>query len=57
MSSMHPMPRSQEVERSTASGYLMLAVGLALVVAGIFLFIGINAVGPRALFLATDRGA
>lgn len=52
MSSMHPMPRSQEIARSTASGYLMLAVGLALVVAGIFLFIGINAVGPRALFLA-----
>ncbi len=52
MSSMHPMPRSQEIERTTTSGYLMLAVGLALVGAGLFFILGIAAAGPRALFVA-----
>jgi regulator of protease activity HflC (stomatin/prohibitin superfamily) len=49
---MHPMPRTQEVERRTTSGYTMLAVGLALIAAGIFFIVGIGAAGPRALFLA-----
>jgi hypothetical protein len=49
---MHPMPRTQEVERRTTSGYTMLAVGLALIAAGVFFIVGIGAAGPRALFLA-----
>lgn len=49
---MHPMPRTQEVERRTTSGYTMLAVGLVLIAAGAFFIVGIGAAGPRALFLA-----
>ena len=49
---MHPMPRTQEVERRTTSGYTMLAVGLALIGAGVFFIVGIGSAGPRALFLA-----
>jgi regulator of protease activity HflC (stomatin/prohibitin superfamily) len=49
---MHPMPRTQEIERRTTSGYTMLAVGLALIGAGVFFIIGMGSAGPRALFLA-----
>jgi regulator of protease activity HflC (stomatin/prohibitin superfamily) len=49
---MHPMPRSQEIERKTTSGYAMLAVGLLLIAAGLFLLLGIASAGPRVLFLA-----
>lgn len=49
---MHPMPRSQEIERKTTSGYTMLAVGLALVAAGLFMLVNLPAAGPRVLFLA-----
>jgi regulator of protease activity HflC (stomatin/prohibitin superfamily) len=49
---MHPMPRSQELERTTTSGYLMLGVGLALIAAAIYFFIAVAAAGPRALFIA-----
>jgi regulator of protease activity HflC (stomatin/prohibitin superfamily) len=49
---MHPMPRTQEIERRTMSGYTMLAVGLALIALGIFFIVGIGAAGPRALFIA-----
>lgn len=49
---MHPTPRTQEVERRTLSGYTMLAVGLALIGAGVFFIFGVGVAGPRALFLA-----
>jgi regulator of protease activity HflC (stomatin/prohibitin superfamily) len=49
---MHPMPRTQEIERRTTSGYTMLAVGLALIGAGVFFIVGMASAGPRALFLA-----
>ena len=46
---VNPMPRTQEVERATASGYTMLAVGLALVAAALALILS---GGPRALVIA-----
>lgn len=49
---MHPMPRSQEIERKTTSGYTMLAVGLAIIVAGLFMLVNLPAAGPRVLFIA-----
>ena len=49
---MHPMPRSQEIERKTTSGYTMLAVGLAIIAAGLFMLVNLPAAGPRVLFLA-----
>jgi regulator of protease activity HflC (stomatin/prohibitin superfamily) len=49
---MHPMPRSQEIERTTTSGYLMVGVGLALIAAAIYFFLAVAAAGPRALFIA-----
>jgi regulator of protease activity HflC (stomatin/prohibitin superfamily) len=49
---MHPMPRTQEIERRTTSGYTMLAVGLVLIAAAVFFIVGIGAAGPRALFFA-----
>ena len=49
---MHPMPRTQEIERRTTRGYTMLAVGLALIGAGVFFIIGMGSAGPRAVFLA-----
>lgn len=49
---MHPMPRSREIERTITSGYLMLGVGLALLAAAIYFFIGVAGAGPRALFIA-----
>jgi regulator of protease activity HflC (stomatin/prohibitin superfamily) len=36
---MQPMPRTQEIERSTSSGYLWIAIGLALIASGIFLVV------------------
>ncbi len=49
---MHPMPRSQEIERKTTSGYTMLAVGLAIIVAGLFMLVNLPAAGPRVLIIA-----
>jgi len=49
---IHPMPRTQEIERRTTSGYTMLVVGLALIAAGVFFIVGTGSAGPRALFLA-----
>jgi nucleoside diphosphate kinase len=49
---MHPMPRGQEIERRTASGYTGLAVGLILLAAAIFFFVNVAAAGPRTLALA-----
>jgi len=49
---MHPMPRGQEIERRTASGYTGLAVGLVLLAAAIFFFINVAATGPRTLAIA-----
>jgi len=48
---MHPMPRTQEIERRTSSGYTMLAVGLALIAAAIFFIVSIAGAGPRVLFI------
>ena len=36
---MHQSPRTQEAERSSPSGYLWVAIGIALVAAGIFLVV------------------
>jgi hypothetical protein len=49
---MHPMPRGQEIERRTASGYTGLAVGLILLAAAIFFFVNVAAAGPRTLAIA-----
>lgn len=49
---MHPMPRSQEIERKTTSGYTMLAVGLAIIAAGLFMLVNLPAAGPRVLFIS-----
>ena len=46
---MHPMPRTQEIERRTASGYTMLAVGLVLIAAALYFLLSIGAAGPRVL--------
>jgi regulator of protease activity HflC (stomatin/prohibitin superfamily) len=44
------MPRTEEIERRTASGYMMLAVGLLMIVAGAFLLFNLRYAGPSALF-------
>jgi regulator of protease activity HflC (stomatin/prohibitin superfamily) len=49
---MHPMPRSQEIERKTTSGYTMLTVGLAIIAAGLFMLVNLPAAGPRVLFIS-----
>jgi regulator of protease activity HflC (stomatin/prohibitin superfamily) len=49
---MHPMPRGQEIERRTASGYTGLAVGLILLAAAIFFFVNVATAGPRTLAIA-----
>jgi regulator of protease activity HflC (stomatin/prohibitin superfamily) len=49
---MHPMPRSQEVARRTASGYAGLAVGLVLLAAAVFFFVSLATAGPRGLAVA-----
>jgi regulator of protease activity HflC (stomatin/prohibitin superfamily) len=49
---MHPMPRRREIERKTASGYLWLVVGLAPLLASVFLFTNLPALGLRGLILA-----
>ena len=36
---MQPMPRTEEIERSTSSGYLWIAIGLGLIAAGIYLVV------------------
>jgi regulator of protease activity HflC (stomatin/prohibitin superfamily) len=36
---MQPMPRTNEVERRSASGYVWIVVGLALIAAGVFLVV------------------
>jgi len=49
---MHPMPRSQEVGRRTTSGYLGLAIGLALLAVAVFFFVSLATAGPRGLTVA-----
>ena len=49
---MHPMPRSQEVGRRTTSGYLGLAIGLALLAVAVFFFFSLATAGPRGLTVA-----
>jgi regulator of protease activity HflC (stomatin/prohibitin superfamily) len=48
----NPGARTREVERKTASGYTMLAVGLVLLAAALYLFANLPAFGPRGLFIA-----
>jgi hypothetical protein len=49
---MHPMPRSRESERRTASGYTWIVVGLALLAASLLFFVTLQATGPRGLVVA-----
>ena len=46
------LPRTEEIERRTTSGYVALAAGLLLVAAGVFCLLNIRIAGPPALFLA-----
>ena len=45
------MPRTEEIERRTASGYVMLAVGLLLIAAGAFFVLNVGIAGPSALLI------
>lgn len=45
-------PRTEELERTTLSGYLMLAIGLALILAATYFFSGIDTNGPKVLWVA-----
>ena len=45
-------PRTEEVERRTLSGYLMVAVGLALIALAVFFFLNLGVAGPVALLYA-----
>jgi regulator of protease activity HflC (stomatin/prohibitin superfamily) len=46
------MARSNEIERRTASGYPWIAIGLALIVAGLLVLLQIKYVGPVVLLAA-----
>ena len=39
-------PRTEEIERRTLSGYLMVAVGLALIALAVFFFLNLGVAGP-----------
>lgn len=43
--------RTREIERRTTSGYTMLAVGLLLLAAGVFVFLNVPALGLRGVLL------
>ena len=45
-------PRTEELERKTLSGYLMLAIGLALMLAAVYFFLDLRAIGPNVLWVA-----
>ncbi len=46
------MTSSSEIERRTSSGYLWIAVGLALIIAGAVALLQLPSMGPTALFVA-----
>ena len=46
------MTSSSEIESRTSSGYLWIAVGLALIIAGLAALLQLPHMGPRALFVA-----
>jgi len=46
------MTSSSEIERRTSSGYLWIAVGLALIIAGLAALLQLPHMGPAALFVA-----
>jgi regulator of protease activity HflC (stomatin/prohibitin superfamily) len=46
------MTSSSEIERRTSSGYLWIAVGLALIIAGVVALLQLPSMGPTALFVA-----
>ena len=46
------MPRTEEIERRTLSGYVALAAGLLLIAAGVFFLLNVRIAGPSALFIA-----
>jgi hypothetical protein len=45
-------PRTEENERRTLSGYLMVTIGLALIALAVFFFLNVGAAGPGALLYA-----
>ena len=45
-------PRTEEIERRTLSGYLMVAVGLGLIALAVFFFVNIGVAGPGVLAYA-----
>ena len=45
-------PRTEEIDRRTLSGYLMVAVGLGLIAFAVFFFMNIAVAGPVALLYA-----
>ena len=45
-------PRTEELERKTLSGYLMLAIGLTLLLAAVYFFLDLRAIGPNVLWVA-----
>ena len=47
-----PMSRTGEIERRTTSGYVGLAIGLALLAAAVLFLLGAGVAGPRMLALA-----
>jgi regulator of protease activity HflC (stomatin/prohibitin superfamily) len=44
-------PRTEELERKTLSGYLMLAVGLALLLGALYFFRNLAPIGPKAMWV------
>src|SRR5512136_2174900 len=47
-----PLARTAEIERRTASGYVGLGVGLALLAAAMYCFIQVGVAGPQALAMS-----
>ena len=45
-------PRTEEIERRTLSGYLMVAIGLGLIALAVFFFLNVGVAGPGALLYA-----
>ena len=47
-----PMSRTGEIERRTTSGYVGLAIGLALLAGAVFFLLSVGVAGPRMLVIA-----
>jgi regulator of protease activity HflC (stomatin/prohibitin superfamily) len=45
-------PRTEEIERRTLSGYLMVTIGLGLIALAVFFFLNLGVAGPGALLYA-----